>query len=166
MPMLHIRPATPEDAGQILDFILELAIYEKARHEVEATVEDIKASLFAPNATAHCVICEESGQAIGFAVYFYNYSTWQGRNGVYLEDLYVSQQHRGKGAGKALLHYLANHAVEHNCGRFEWSVLDWNTPAIEFYQSLGAKPKDEWIGYRLSGDALNQFAAIPTNYSV
>lgn len=164
--MLHIRPATSADAPQILDFILELAIYEKARHEVEASVEDIQKSLFSDTATAHCVLCEDQGQAVGFAVYFYNYSTWQGKNGVYLEDLYVSPEFRGKGAGKALLHYLARHAVDNNCGRFEWSVLDWNTPAIEFYQSLGALPKDEWIGYRLSGEALERMAASEASYSV
>lgn len=155
---ISIRTATPADVKQILYFITELAIYEKAEHEVEASEQDIEATLFGEGATAHCVMCEYEGKSAGFAVYFYNYSTWQGKNGLYLEDLYVSPDFRGKGAGKALLKYLAQHAVANNCGRFEWSVLDWNTPAIDFYESLGAVPKSEWIGYRLAGDALTHFA--------
>lgn len=154
-----IRPATIDDCGQILAFITELAIYEKAEHEVESTEEDIARTLFGEGATAHCIMCEHEGAPAGFAVYFYNYSTWQGKNGLYLEDLYISPDYRGKGLGKALLKTLAQHAVENDCGRFEWSVLDWNTPAIEFYESLGAKPKSEWLGYRLDGDALTQFAS-------
>ncbi|QJR79814.1 GNAT family N-acetyltransferase [Alteromonas pelagimontana] len=153
-----LRVATSDDSQQILAFITELAIYEKAEHEVESSVEDIKRTLFSEEATAHCVICERGGAAVGFAVYFYNYSTWQGKNGLYLEDLYVSLQHRGSGAGKALLKYLAQHAVANDCGRFEWSVLDWNEPAIRFYESIGAKPQSEWIKYRLDGEALTSFA--------
>ncbi len=156
---LSIRQATADDSQQILTFITELAIFEKAEDEVEASVEDIKRTLFSDKATAHCVICEEQGSPIGFAVFFYNYSTWQGKNGVYLEDLYVTPDARGKGAGKALLKYLAKHAVDNNCGRFEWSVLDWNQPAIDFYESFGAKAKSEWLGYRLSGKELEEFAA-------
>ncbi len=159
MSKLAIRPATINDCQQILAFITELAIYEKAEHEVESTVSDLEKTLFGESATAHCVICENENEAIGFAVYFFNYSTWQGRNGLYLEDLYVSQSARGTGAGKALLKHLAKLAVDNNCGRFEWSVLDWNTPAIEFYDSLGAKPKSEWLGYRLDGAALEKLAA-------
>ncbi|WP_211481048.1 GNAT family N-acetyltransferase [Alteromonas confluentis] len=159
MSKLAIRPATINDCQQILAFITELAIYEKAEHEVESTVSDLEKTLFGENATAHCVICENENEAIGFAVYFFNYSTWQGRNGLYLEDLFVSQSARGTGAGKALLKHLAKLAVDNNCGRFEWSVLDWNTPAIEFYDSLGAKPKSEWLGYRLDGAALEKLAA-------
>ncbi|MCU7555237.1 GNAT family N-acetyltransferase [Alteromonas sp. ASW11-19] len=155
----HIRPATVDDCSQILAFITELAIYEKAEHEVESTETDLSQTLFSDDATAHCVIGEYQGKPSGFAVYFYNYSTWQGRNGLYLEDLYVSPEFRGKGLGKALLKHLAGQAVAKNCGRFEWSVLDWNTPAIDFYESLGAKPKSEWVGYRLDGDALTSFAA-------
>ena len=154
-----IRPATVTDCQQILDFITELAIYEKAEHEVECTVADLEKTLFGDAATAHSVICENKSGPIGFAVYFFNYSTWQGRNGLYLEDLYVSAAARGTGAGKALLKHLAKLAVENNCGRFEWSVLDWNTPAIDFYDSLGAKPKSEWLGYRLDGEALQALAA-------
>lgn len=159
MNTLSIRPAVISDCQQILDFITELAIYEKAEHEVESTEADLEKTLFGTDATAHCIICENESGAIGFAVYFFNYSTWQGRNGLYLEDLYVTQSARGTGAGKALLKHLAKLAVDNHCGRFEWSVLDWNTPAINFYDSLGAKPKSEWLGYRLDGEALKSLAA-------
>lgn len=155
---ITIREATPDDVAQIRQFIVELAIYEKAEHEVTASPDDLTNTLFGNNATAHCLICEKDSSAIGFAVYFYNYSTWQGQNGLYLEDLYVSPAYRGQGAGKALLQHLARIAVENNCGRFEWSVLDWNKPAIDFYDSLGAKPKNEWLGYRMDGDVLKNFA--------
>lgn len=155
---ISIRPATPNDISQIRQFILELAIYEKAEHEVEASEASLLKTLFGEGATAHCVICENNGAPIGFAVYFFNYSTWQGRNGLYLEDLYVSPKSRGLGAGKALLQHLAKTAVENDCGRFEWSVLDWNKPAIDFYESLGAKPKSEWLGYRMDGQKLIDFA--------
>lgn len=158
MSTLTIRPAAKDDCQLILDFITELAIYEKAEHEVQSTTEDLQRTLFGEAATAHCVICENEAGPVGFAVYFFNYSTWQGKNGLYLEDLYVSPQHRGCGAGKALLKHLAQLAVSRNCGRFEWSVLDWNQPAIDFYESIGAKPKSEWIGYRLDGKALSDFA--------
>ncbi len=104
-------------------------------------------------------MCERDSTAIGFAVYFFNYSTWQGRNGLYLEDLYVDPAARGSGAGKALLQHLARTAVDKDCGRFEWSVLDWNQPAIDFYESLGALPQGEWVRYRLTGDALLRLAA-------
>ncbi|MEW9799225.1 GNAT family N-acetyltransferase [Alteromonas sp. CYL-A6] len=154
-----IRQAQRDDVARILAFVIELARYEKAEDEVVATEADIAKTLFDEGATAHCLICEKAGTAIGFAVFFYNYSTWQGKNGLYLEDLYITPDYRGQGAGKALLQHLAKHAVENDCGRFEWSVLDWNTPAIAFYESLGAKPKSEWVGYRLDGDALTQFAA-------
>ena len=155
---ISISPATPEDISQIRQFILELAIYEKAEHEVEADEEALLKTLFGEGATAHCVMCESDDAPIGFAVYFFNYSTWQGRNGLYLEDLYVSPKSRGQGAGKALLQHLAKTAVENDCGRFEWSVLDWNKPAIDFYESLGAKPKSEWLGYRMDGQTLIDFA--------
>ncbi|MNP09696.1 Acetyltransferase (GNAT) family protein [compost metagenome] len=155
---LTIRPATPADAPQILGFITELAIYEKAEHEVVATVADIEKSLFSPDATAKALICSLGDTPIAFAVYFFNYSTWQGRNGLYLEDLYVSNEHRGCGAGKALLRHLARVACDSGCGRFEWSVLDWNTPAIDFYDSIGALPQAQWLRYRMDGDALRRFA--------
>lgn len=156
---LHIRPATPDDAELILRFITELAIYEKAEHEVKTDAAGIRDSLFAERATAHGLICEHQGRPIGYAVYFFNYSTWLGKHGLYLEDLYVSPEARGLGAGKALLRHLAQLAVARDCGRFEWSVLDWNTPAIDFYQSFGARPQSEWTTYRLTGQALLDFAA-------
>ena len=153
-----IRRATPEDAGIILGFIRELAVYEKEPDAVVATEDDIAANLFTPDTTTEAVICLEGGEPVGFAVYFLNFSTWLGRDGLYLEDLYVSPAHRGKGYGKTLLKHLARIAVERHCGRFEWSVLDWNTPAIEFYEALGAKPLSEWVGYRLEGQALRDLA--------
>lgn len=156
---LHIRPATPDDAELILSFITDLAIYEKAEHEVKTDAAGIRDSLFAEGSTAHGLICENDGQPIGYAVYFFNYSTWLGKHGLYLEDLYVSPDARGLGAGKALLRHLAQLAVARGCGRFEWSVLDWNTPAIDFYESFGARPQSEWTTYRLAGHALLDFAA-------
>ncbi len=156
---LTIRPATPDDAELILRFITELAIYEKAEHEVKTDAAGIRDSLFAERATAHGLICEHQGRPIGYAVYFFNYSTWLGKHGLYLEDLYVSPEARGLGAGKALLRHLAQLAVARDCGRFEWSVLDWNTPAIDFYESFGARPQSEWTTYRLTGQALLDFAA-------
>ncbi|MHA6160457.1 N-acetyltransferase family protein [Pseudomonas sichuanensis] len=155
---LTIRPAVRSDAAQILAFITELADYERARHEVVASQADIEHSLFDPGSTVRSLICEREGQAIGFAVYFYSYSTWLGRNGIYLEDLYVTPQQRGDGAGRTLLRHIAREALANNCGRLEWSVLDWNEPAIGFYQSLGAEPQDEWIRYRLDGERLRHFA--------
>ncbi len=155
---LTIRPAVRDDAALILRFIAELAIYERAEHEVKTDVAGIESSLFAEGATAAALICERNGQPIGYAVYFFNYSTWLGRNGLYLEDLYVTPEARGTGAGKALLRHLARMAVSRGCGRFEWSVLDWNEPAIRFYESLGARPQDEWTTYRLTGTALQALA--------
>lgn len=156
---LNIRPAVREDAALILRFITDLAIYEKAEHEVKTDVAGIEASLFAEGSTTHGLICERDGAPIGYAVYFFSYSTWLGKHGLYLEDLYVDPAHRGCGAGKALLQHLARITVARGCGRFEWSVLDWNQPAIDFYESFGARPQDEWTTYRLTGDALEAFAA-------
>lgn len=157
-----LRPATPSDAATILRFIRELAAYERAEHEVEATEETIRQSIFGPGAVTHALICEKDGKTAGFAVWFYNYSTWQARNGLYLEDLYVTPEFRGSGAGKLILRHLAKIAVEKGCGRFEWSVLDWNEPAIRVYDSIGGEPQDEWIRYRLSGQALLDFASSAT----
>ena len=157
-----LRPATPDDAATILRFIRELAAYERAENEVEATEETIRQSIFGKDAVIHALICEKDGKTAGFAVWFYNYSTWQGRNGLYLEDLYVTPEFRGSGAGKLILRHLAELAVEKGCGRFEWSVLDWNEPAIRVYKSIGAEPQDEWIRYRLSGQALLDFATGKT----
>lgn len=155
---LTIRRAVRSDAAQILTFITELADYERARHEVVASVADIEHSLFDEGSTVHSLICERNGVSIGFAVYFYSYSTWLGRNGIYLEDLYVTPQQRGDGAGRTLLRHIAQEAVAKGCGRLEWSVLDWNEPAIGFYRSLGAQAQDEWVRYRLDGDGLRRFA--------
>lgn len=156
---LHIRTATADDAALILRFITDLAIYEKAEHEVHTDVAGIRDSLFGAGSTTHALICEQDGVAIGFAVYFFSYSTWLGKHGIYLEDLYVAPEYRKLGAGKALLQHLAQLAVAKGCGRMEWAVLDWNTPAMEFYESFGARPKDDWISYRLTGQALLDFAA-------
>ncbi|HSX71941.1 MAG TPA: GNAT family N-acetyltransferase [Pseudomonas sp.] len=156
---LHIRPATPDDAALILRLITDLAIYEKAEHEVKTDAAGIRNSLFGDGSTTQALICERDGAPIGYAVYFFNYSTWLGKHGLYLEDLYVDPAHRGCGAGKALLQHLARIAVARGCGRFEWAVLDWNQPAIDFYQSFGARPQDEWTAYRLTGRALLDFAA-------
>ena len=158
MTELQIRKATEQDLEQIMQFIRELAIYEKAEHEVVTDLEDLRATLFAPQPRTFALICEAGSEAIGFAVYFYNYSTWLGKHGIYLEDLYVTPASRGLGAGKALLQQLAKIAVAEGCGRVEWSVLDWNTPAIEFYESFGAKPQDEWTVFRLTGEKLTRFA--------
>lgn len=155
---IHIREATRADAEVILGFITELAIYENAEHEVLASVADIERSLFDEPSPARALICLLDDQPIGFAVYFLSYSTWQGRKGLYLEDLFVSSQHRGVGAGKQLLRHLAKLAYDSGCGRFEWSVLDWNTPAIDFYKSIGAEPQEEWVRYRLAGETLKSFA--------
>jgi GNAT superfamily N-acetyltransferase len=156
--VLNIRPANIADAALILHFIRELAIYEKAEHEVLTTEESIRNTIFADDSRVDALICEYQGEAIGFAVYFFNYSTWLGKYGLFLEDLYVTTEQRGIGAGKALLQHLARIAVDKDCGRFEWNVLDWNEPSIKFYESLGAQPLNEWIGYRLDGSALEEFA--------
>ncbi|MET4695588.1 GNAT family N-acetyltransferase [Endozoicomonas lisbonensis] len=158
MSEVQIRKANIDDASLILSFVKELAIYEKAENEVIATVEDIEKNLFDESTTTEAVICLYGGKPVGFAVYFLNFSTWLGKNGLYLEDLYVSPEFRGCGAGKKMLKHLAQLAVEYNCGRFEWSVLDWNEPAIKFYESIGAKSQSEWVGYRLQGQALESFA--------
>ncbi len=158
MPAIKIRPASAEDSPLILCFITDLAIYEKAEEAVIATEFDIRDSLFGKESTTSALICELDDQPVGFAVYFFNYSTWLGKHGLYLEDLYVSPESRGAGAGKALLKHLAQLAVSKNCDRFEWSVLDWNEPAIGFYKAIGAQPQDEWVAYRLTGKALVELA--------
>ena len=159
MSDLHIRPAAPADCPTILRLVTELADYERAVHEVQATPADFEAKLFGDAPRVHALMCERAGEVVGFAVYFFNFSTWQGKLGLYLEDLYVTPAARGTGAGLALLRELARVAVAKDCGRFEWSVLDWNQPAIDFYDRIGAKPQNEWIRYRMTGDALKDFAA-------
>ena len=158
MENLTIRPATREDAATLLKFVRELAAYEKAEDQVAASLADIETSLFSETASAKALICCQRETPIGYAVYFFNYSTWLGKNGLYLEDLYISPKFRHCGAGKFLLNHLAKIAVEKGCGRFEWSVLDWNEPAIRFYESIGARPQKEWVIYRLAGEDLTAFA--------
>lgn len=155
---LVIRPAVREDSGLILDFIRGLADYEKLAHEVVATKEILEQSLFGENPGAEVIIAEWDGEPAGFALFFPNYSTFLARPGIYLEDLYVHPDSRGKGIGKSLLACLARMAVERGCGRLDWSVLDWNEPTINFYKSLGAYGLDDWVQYRLDGDALKKMA--------
>ena len=158
VPGLVLRPATAADAGLILRFIIELAVYEKEPDAVVTDQDGIAASLFGQGATARALIAELDAEPVGYAVWFASYSTWLGRNGLYLEDLYVTPEMRGRGVGKAILRQLAALAVAQGCGRMEWSVLDWNAPAIAFYESVGARPQSEWTVFRLTGDALGAFA--------
>jgi len=158
-----VRPATPGDAALIVSFIRGLAEYERMLDQVEATPDSIRDSLFPADGTpvAHCVIGELDGEPAGFALYFYNFSTFVGRPGLYLEDLYVTPARRGHGLGKALLLHLARLAHERRCGRMEWSVLDWNAPAIAFYESLGARRMDEWQICRLTAADLGRLSRSP-----
>lgn len=160
MTDLQIRAATAADAAQILAFIRALAVYEKLEHMVVADEAQLHKTLFGERPAAEVRIAEWQGQPAGFALFFHNYSTFLGKPGIYLEDLFVLPEFRGKGIGKALLIHLAQLAVERDCGRLEWSVLDWNTPAIDFYKSLGAVPMDEWTVYRVTGDALPALAEL------
>lgn len=155
---LEIRPARPDECNLVLGLIRELAEYEKLAHEVEATEERLRATLFSDPPAAHCLIALVDGRPVGFAIYFFNYSTFLARPGLYLEDLFVKPAHRGDGIGKALLLRLAKEANARGCGRMEWSVLDWNEPAIGFYRKLGAVPMSEWTVFRLTGPALAQYA--------
>jgi diamine N-acetyltransferase len=153
-----IRPARPADASLIYSLICELAEYERLAHEVESTAEQIAAALFGPQPRLFCDIAEWDGEAVGFALWFLNFSTFRGRHGLYLEDLFVRPALRGKGVGKALMQNLAKHCIDKNLARFEWAVLDWNKPSIEFYRSIGANLLDDWRVCRMSGDALTKFA--------
>jgi GNAT superfamily N-acetyltransferase len=155
---ISIREARPADAEVIYNMIYELAVYEKAPQEVVTSPQEIRETLFGAQSKTEALICEADGVTIGYAVFFTSYSTWLGRNGIYLEDLYVSPDARGQGAGKALIKHIARLAVQRKCGRLEWSVLDWNQPAIDFYLSIGALPQSEWVRYRLDGEALLNFA--------
>ena len=155
---LTITIATGRDVPQILVFIKALAEYERLADSVVATEEGLSATLFGPRPYAECVIARFEGEPAGFALFFHNYSTFLGRPGVYLEDLFVNPEFRGKGVGRALLRYLAKVAVDRNCGRLEWSVLDWNSPAIGFYKSLGAESLEDWTIFRLRGEALFRLA--------
>ncbi len=158
MSNLVVREATADDAKILFKFIKDLAIYEKAESEVLATEQTIKQSIFAENSHVFALICELDGVAIGSAIYFFNYSTWLAKSGLYLEDLYVMPEYRGKGAGIKMLKTMAKIAQDKDCARFEWSCLDWNTPSREFYHSLGAKAQEEWVGYRMAGKTLTDFA--------
>jgi GNAT superfamily N-acetyltransferase len=155
---LAIRRARPDEAGLVLSLVRELAEYEKLLHEVEATEADIGAALFGSHPRLFCEIAEWQGEPAGFAVWFINFSTFSGRSGIYLEDLFVRPAHRGNGIGKALLAHLAGECVANGWSRLQWSVLDWNTPSIEFYKSLGAVLMEEWTGCRIDGPALAALA--------
>ncbi|HVZ54795.1 MAG TPA: GNAT family N-acetyltransferase [Pseudolabrys sp.] len=155
---LTIRPARPSDIDLVFTLVRELADYEKLTHEIDATPEAIAEALFAPEPKLFCDIAEWEGAPAGFAVWFLNFSTFRGRHGIYLEDLFVRPAYRGKGIGKALMQRLAQHCVERDLARFEWAVLDWNAPSIAFYRSVGAQVMDEWKICRLSGAALANFA--------
>jgi GNAT superfamily N-acetyltransferase len=162
-PHLNLRPATEADVPQILQFIRDLAEYEREPDAVLATEADLLRDGFTEPRRFHCIVAElkQNGATIpaGFALYFYNYSTWRGHAGIYLEDLYVSPEHRGKGIGKTLITRVAAIAVAEGCPRFEWSVLDWNAPSIDFYHQIGAVMKSEWKGMQVSGDALKALAS-------
>lgn len=156
---MTLRAATVADVPQILAFIRALADYERLLHEVVATEDGLRQALFGPRPYAEVVLAEDEGAPIGFALFFHTFSTFVGRPGIYLEDLFVVPEARGRGVGRALLTHLSRLAVERDCGRVEWAVLDWNAPAIRFYDSLGAKPNSEWTVYRLADDALTALAA-------
>ena len=155
---VEIRRARPGEAGLVLSFVRELAAYEKLLHELEASEADIDAALFGGNPRLFCEIAEWQSEPVGFAVWFFNFSTFSGRSGIFLEDLFVRPSHRGKGISKAMLVHLARECVANGWSRLQWAVLDWNTPSIEFYQSLGAVLMDEWTVCRVSGPALAALA--------
>lgn len=157
--MISIKPAVKTDVPLILSFIKALAEYEKLAHEVMATERDLEETLFGKRPYAEVVLAYQNEAPVGFALFFHNYSTFLGKPGIYLEDLYVQPQARGLGIGQQLLSYLAKLALDRNCGRLEWWVLDWNTPAIELYHRLGAKPMDDWTVQRVTGEALVRLAA-------
>jgi GNAT superfamily N-acetyltransferase len=156
---LAVRPARPSDVADLILLVRELAEYERALEQAIATEADFTRDLFGPSPRVHALVAEVEGAVIAYAIYFLNYSTWLGKHGIFLEDLYVRQTHRGLGAGTALLRALAQECVNKGYGRFEWSVLDWNEPALGFYRSLGAFPLDEWTVQRLTGDALGRLAS-------
>ena len=151
---MKIRPAQQDEVGIVLQLIHDLALYEKAPNEVEATEKELLETIFVDNARVFCDVVDVDGEIVGMAIWFLNYSTWQGKHGIYLEDLYIKPQFRGRGFGKALLQHLAAICNERGYGRFQWWVLDWNSPAIEFYRSLGAEAMSEWTVYRVSGEPL------------
>jgi GNAT superfamily N-acetyltransferase len=154
-----LRVAEPRDISSIGTLIRELALYERAPDEAVATDAQLHEAIFGNPSHVHCLIVECNGEVVGMALWFLNFSTWLGTSGLYLEDLFVRPEHRGKGYGLQLMRALAGICVEHGYSRFQWSVLDWNTPSINFYQSFGAEGMDEWTVFRLSGDALRSFAS-------
>ena len=153
---MKIRPAQQDEVGIVLQLIHDLALYEKAPDEVEATEKELLETIFVDNPRVFCDVVDVDGEIAGMAIWFLNYSTWQGKHGIYLEDLFIKPEFRGKGYGKALLQHLAKVCDERGYGRFQWWVLDWNSPAIEFYKSLGAVAMDEWTVYRVSGGPLKK----------
>jgi GNAT superfamily N-acetyltransferase len=157
--MLNIRKASAQDIPLILEFIRELAEFERSPEKVVATPENLWRDGFSGEPKFHVLIAEWDGKAAGFALYFYNYSTWLGQPGLYLEDLFVRPAYRGRGIGRAMLVHLAKIAVEEGCARYQWQVLDWNIPAIKFYEALGAKVLKEWLTMRVSGEELRTLAA-------
>jgi GNAT superfamily N-acetyltransferase len=156
---IEIAPATPADVPMVLTLITALAEYEKLRHEVVATEASLHQALFGPKPGAEAIIARADGTAAAFALFFHNFSTFKGKRGLYLEDLFVLPEFRGRSIGKALLQYLAQLALQRDCARFEWAVLDWNRPARDFYESLGAEAKSDWIIHRVSGPALQRLAS-------
>jgi GNAT superfamily N-acetyltransferase len=159
MDLIHdIRPARRSDIPDLMRLIRDLAVYEKLEHLIVATEEMMERGLFGEGSRAEAIVCSEGGRAVGMAIYTHNFSTFLGRKGLYLEDLFVEPAHRGKGYGKALLVALARIARDRGCGRFEWMVLDWNAPSIRFYESLGAVRMEEWRLFRVTGDALEKLA--------
>ena len=156
---MNVRVARPDDVAAILALVRELAEYERASHEVITRDGDLARALFGPDAHVHCLVVEVGGEIEAMALWFLNFSTWLGTSGLYLEDLYVRESSRGRGYGMALMRELAKICVARGYSRFEWSVLDWNTPSIDFYLSLGAQAQDEWTKFRLSGEQLVTYAA-------
>lgn len=153
---MKIRPAQRQEVGIVLQLIHDLAVYEKAPNEVEATEKELLETIFSSDPKVFCDLVEVDGEIAGMAIWFLNYSTWQGKHGIYLEDLFIKPEFRGRGYGKALLKHLAKICDDKGYGRFQWWVLDWNSPAIEFYRSLGAVAMDEWTVYRVSGAPLKE----------
>ena len=156
---MSVRRITPDDVSAVVGLVRELAEYEKARHEARMTEDQLSAALFGDSRALFGHVAVADGQVVGMALWFLNFSTWRGTHGVYLEDLYVQPQHRGSGLGRELLRTLADVCVQRGYDRLEWSVLDWNTPSIDFYRAAGAVPMDEWTVFRLTDEALTTFAA-------
>ena len=161
-PGFSIRAARPADAELLVNLVRELAVYEKLEQHARAAPDDFRKHLFGPHAAAEAAVAEVEGEPAGFALWFSTFSTFRGQPGLYLEDIFVKPVYRGRGIGKGLLASVAKRAVERGCGRLEWSVLDWNTPAIGFYRSLGARPMDEWTVYRIDDEPLRRLAEIAT----